>query len=482
MATAVVVGSGPNGLAAAIELARNGIDVRVVEAADRIGGGTRSSEYIVDGLLHDDCSAFHPTALASPFLRELDAEFDLGSHGLHWAWPEIDLVHPLDDGSAGILWRDLDRTCEGLGIDGGSWRRLFGYASEHFDDLVLDTFQPLVRVPSHPLLLARFGVKAMLPASVLSSRLRTPQAQALFGGVAAHLFGSLTAPMSSAVGVMLTAAAHAHGWPVARGGSQAITNAMASVLLSLGGKVETGRTISDYSEVADADLVMLDVAPNAATRILGERQPSRIAKAYRRYAYGPAAFKVDFAVRGSSGDVTDVVPWTNDAARRAGTLHLGGTMKELIQAEGSVARGQMTDRPIVLVGQQFLADPSRSVGDIHPVWAYAHVPNNHPDDVTDLVVNQIERFAPGFRERIVGIHTRSVQQFQSYNANYVGGDISAGANTARQIVGRPRLSLNPYWTGVPGTYLCSSATPPGAGVHGMCGHNAARAALQAKNW
>ncbi len=274
------------------------------------------------------------------------------------------------------------------------------------------------------------------------------------------------------------------GGPWHGGGSQAITNAMASVLLSLGGKVETGRTIGDYSEVADADLVMLDVAPPTPRLVFsarGSRPESRRHIAATRM--GRRRSRSTSRSGGSSGDVTDVVPWTNDAARRAGTLHLGGTMKELIQAEGSVARGQMTDRPIVLVGQQFLADPpSRSVGDIHPVWAYAHVPNNHPDDVTDLVVNQIERFAPGFRERIVGIHTRSVQQFQSYNANYVGGDISAGANTARQIVGRPRLSLNPYWTGVPGTYLCSSATPPGAGVHGMCGYNAARAALQAKNW
>lgn len=482
MPRAVVVGSGPNGLAAAIELARNGVDVHVVEGADTVGGGTRSSEYIVDGLIHDDCSAFHPTALASPFLRELDATFGLTAHGLEWCWPEIDLVHPLDDGTAGVLWRDLDRTCAELGVDGRRWRQVFGNTADNFDDVVTDAFRSLIHVPEHPLLLARFGIRAMLPAAVLAKSFRTPQARALFGGVAAHVFGSLRAPMSSAVGVMLVAAAHAHGWPVARGGSQSIADALTSILLSLGAKVETGRTITDITEVDDADLVMLDLAPDAAARILGDRLPPRVARAYRGYRFGPAAFKIDFAVEGGSAGTGDVVPWTNDAARKAGTLHLAGTMNELTAVEGQTARGQMPDRPMVLVGQQFVADPTRSAGTIHPVWAYAHVPNGHPGDVTEGVIKQIERFAPGFRDRIVGVHTRNVPQMQSYNPNYVGGDISAGANTARQIVARPRLALDPYWTGVRGTYLCSSATPPGAGVHGMCGYNAARSALHGKRW
>lgn len=480
MPTAVVVGSGPNGLAAAIELARNGFTVRVIEAADKVGGGTRSSERLVDGLIHDDCSAFHPTALASPFLRELDATFDLASHGLQWCWPEIDLVHPLDDGSAGVLWRDLDRTCAQMGIDGSRWQQIFGKTADHFDEIVTDVFRPLIDIPDHPLLLAQFGIRAALPASVLARIFRTPQAKALFGGVAGHVFGSLTTPMSSAVGVMLIAAAHAHGWPVAKGGSQSIANALTSILTDLGGTIETGRMITDIDQIDDVDLVMLDIAPDAAARILGDRLPPRIARAYRRYRFGPAAFKVDFAVQGGPSGTGDVVPWTNEYARRAGTLHLAGTMDELVTAEGDTARGDMPARPMVLIGQQFLADPTRSVGTVHPVWAYAHVPNGYPNDVTEVVIDQIERFAPGFRNRIVGVHTRTVPHMQAYNANYVGGDISAGANTARQIVARPRLALDPYWTGVPGIYLCSSATPPGAGVHGMCGLNAARSALHGK--
>ncbi|MGC0366785.1 phytoene dehydrogenase-like protein [Rhodococcus sp. 27YEA15] len=476
MTTALIVGSGPNGLAAAVELARAGVDVRVVEGAATIGGGTRSSEYVVDGLIHDDCSAFHPTALASPFFTELDRQFGLADHGLTWRWPEIDLVHPLDDGTAGVLWRDIDRTVAGLGVDGPRWRTAFEYLSEHFDQLVQDVFVPVLHVPKHPLLLGRFGAGAILPATGFTRAFRTPQARALFGGVAAHVFGPLNTPLSSAVGILLTAAAHAHGWPVAQGGSQSIANALASILRSLGGAVETGRTITDRRDIAGYDLVMLDLAPDAAARLLDGVQPHRIARAYRRYRYGPAAFKVDYAVRADSDG--SVVPWTNSHARKAGTLHLAGTMPEIAAVEKQAARGQMPDKPMILLGQQFLADPSRSVGDIHPVWAYAHVPQGYSGDATEAITRQIERFAPGFRERIVGTHVRTVAQMEAYNPNYVGGDISAGANTARQIIGRPRLGIDPYATGVPGVFLCSSATPPGGGVHGMAGSNAARAALE----
>ncbi|NMM88642.1 FAD-dependent oxidoreductase [Rhodococcus sp. SRB_17] len=478
MTTAVVVGSGPNGLAAAIELARSGIEVHIIEGADKIGGGIRSSEYITEGLVHDDCAAFHPTALASPFFRELDREFTLADHGLTWLWPEIDLVHPLDDGTAGVLWRDINRTADGLGVDGKKWLNVFGYLSENFDELVQDVFQPIVHLPKHPLMLARFGSGALLPATGFARLFKTPQARALFGGVAAHMFGPLNLPLSSAVASMLTAAAHANGWPVAQGGSGSIAAALASILRSLGGTIETGNWVTNYSQLAGYDIVMLDLAPDAAARLLDGLQPNRIARAYRKFRFGTAAYKVDYAVRGDSDG--SVVPWTNLHARKAGTLHLSGTISETAAVERQTVQGSMPGKPFILLGQQFLADPSRSVGDIHPVWSYAHVPHGYSGDVTESITRQIERFAPGFRDRIVGTHVRSVSQMEVYNPNYVGGDISAGANTARQIIARPRFGLNPYATGVPGVFLCSSATPPGGGVHGMGGYNAARAALKAQ--
>lgn len=479
MTTAVVVGSGPNGLAAAIELARHGIAVHVIEGADKIGGGTRSSEYIVDGLIHDDCAGFHPTALASPFFRGLDREFGFADHGLEWLWPEIDLVHPLDDGTAGVLWRDIDRTADEMGVDGKRWRSVFRYLSEHFDALVEDVFQPIVHTPKHPLILARFGAGAILPATGFARVWKTPQAKALFGGSAAHMFGALNTPLSSAGGLMLTAGAHAHGWPVARGGSGAIAAALASILRSLGGTVETGNRVKDFSSLAGYDIVMLDLAPDAAARLLDGHQPDRIARAYRKYRYGPAAYKVDYAVRGDSDG--SVVPWTNPYARKAGALHLAGSMPEIAAVERQTARGEMPSAPFILVGQQFLADPSRSVGNIHPLWSYAHVPHGYSGDVTESVTRQIERFAPGFRDRIVGVHVRNVAQMEAYNPNYVGGDISAGANTPRQLIARPRFGLDPYATGVPGVFLCSSATPPSGGVHGMGGFNAARSALKTRS-
>ncbi|NLU83185.1 NAD(P)/FAD-dependent oxidoreductase [Rhodococcus sp. HNM0569] len=478
--TAVVVGSGPNGLAAAIALARGDVDVHVVEAADTIGGGARTTEYLAPGLLHDDCAAFHPTGAASPWFRELDREFDLAAHGLEWAYPEIDLAHPLDHGDAALLYRDLDRTCDGLGVDGGRWRRVFGPLARNFDALADDVLAPIVGVPRHPLLLARFGVAAALPATVLARTWRTPAARALFGGVAAHKFGSLRGPLTSAVGMLLTTAAHAQGWPVARGGTHAITRALASILTELGGTIETGRTVETLGDAVRPgdgrpDAVLLDVTPSGAHRILGDALPRRIARAYRHYRFGPAAFKVDFAVRGTAPG--DVVPWANPAVRRAGTIHLGGTLDEIAAAEDATVRGAMPEAPFVLVGQQFVSDPSRSAGDLHPLWAYAHVPHAFPGDVTEAVAAQIERFAPGFRDRVVATHVRSAPEMQAYNLNNVGGDVVGGANTAWQFVARPRLSPAPYRTGVPGVYLCSSSTPPGGGVHGMCGFHAARTAL-----
>ncbi|MFF4650818.1 phytoene desaturase family protein [Streptomyces sp. NPDC001380] len=467
MADAVVVGSGPNGLAAAVTLARAGLEVTVLEAADSIGGGTRTGELTVPGLLHDHCSAVHPLGAGSPFLDSLGLE----RYGLTWRWPEIDLAHPLDGGRAGVLHRSLDATCAGLGEDGAAWRRLFGPLADGFDDLREDVLRPVVRVPSHPVALARFGARAAQPAAVLARRWRTGEARALFAGAAAHAMHPLTRPATAAVGLMLTAAGHRYGWPVAEGGSRAVTDALAAVLRELGGTVETGVRVRSLAELPPARVVMLDLAPGAAADVCGDRLPPRVRRAYRRWRHGPAAFKVDLAVEGG-------VPWTAEACRRAGTVHVGGTLAEVAHAEREVHRGRMPERPFVLVAQQYLADPSRSRGSLHPVWAYAHVPHGWDGDATEAVLRQVERFAPGLRERVVATAVRSPAQFAAYDANYVGGDIATGANTVRQLALRPRPAADPYRTGVPGVYLCSAATPPGAGVHGMCGHNAALSALR----
>jgi phytoene dehydrogenase-like protein len=467
LSDAIVVGSGPNGLACAVALARAGIEVTVLEAEDAIGGGTRSSELTIPGLLHDHCSAVHPMAAGSPFLNSLG----LARHGLEWRWPEIDLAHPLDDGSAGVLWRSLTETAHGLGRDGDAWRRLFARPAKSFDALSEDLLQPALHVPRHPFALARFGLPATLPATVLAWIWKDAQARALFGGVAAHAFSPLDQPLSSAVGMALTTACHRFGWPVARGGSRAISDALAAELTEHGGRIATGVRVRALSELPSASVVVFDLAPRAVAEIAGERLPGRVARAYRRYRHGPGAFKVDLAVEGG-------VPWTNEACRRAGTVHAIGPFEELVIAERDVNRGRMPERPFVLVAQQYLADPGRSVGDIHPVWAYAHVPSGYDGDAETALIDQLERFAPGVRERIVAKAVRGPAQLTAHNANYVGGDIIAGANTPRQVLIRPRLALDPYSTGIPGVFVCSAATPPGAGAHGMNGYHAARSALK----
>ncbi|HEV7206809.1 MAG TPA: NAD(P)/FAD-dependent oxidoreductase [Jatrophihabitans sp.] len=467
MTRAVVVGSGPNGLAAAVELARAGLDVTVYEAADEIGGGTRTSELTRPGLLHDHCSAVHPLAVGSPFLQTLD----LARHGLEWCWPEIDLAHPLDGGRAAVLTRDLDTTVAGLGADGPAWRRFFEPIAAGFDGLAEDFLRPIVHVPRHPLRLARFGLAALLPASVVVRQWRTDEARALFAGMAAHAFRPLSSPTSASVGIALGASAHRFGWPVARGGSRAISDALAAELRGHGGRIETGREITSLAELGDADVTMLDISPAAAARLAGDRMPRRVRRAYTRYRRGPAAFKLDLAVEGG-------LPWTNEACHRAGTVHVGGTYEQIAAAEKDVGRGRMPARPFVLVAQQYVADPTRSAGDVHPVWAYAHVPHGYPGDATEAILAQLERFAPGTRERIVGQYVRTPADIERENANFAGGDISTGANDPIQLLLRPRIALDPYRTGIPGVYLCSAATPPGAGVHGMCGSNAAASALK----
>ncbi|WP_024794940.1 phytoene desaturase family protein [Tomitella biformata] len=467
MTTAVVVGSGPNGLAAAVHLARNGVDVQVLEAADTIGGGTRSAELTLPGLLHDECSAFHPMGAGSPYLQTLD----LARHGLRWRWADVDCAHPLDGADAALLHRSIGETAAGLGADGKRWRQMFGSLSANFDDLAADLMRPIANIPRHPLKLASFGPRALLPATVAARWWRTDKAQALFGGVAAHAYYRLDRPATSAVGMMIVAAGHRYGWPVAEGGSQAIANALVAELEEHGGKVTTGVRVRDWADIPAADVVLLDVAPAAALGILGSRMPDRVARAYRRFKHAPGAFKVDYAVEGG-------IPWADPACGRAGTVHLGGSFAEIAQAEKDVAAGRMPARPFTLLGQQHVADPSRSHGDLHPIYAYAHVPHGYTGDATAAVTAQIERFAPGFRDRIRATASSSPAQLAAANPNYVGGDIIGGANNETQVVLRPRIALDPYATGVPGTYLCSASTPPGAGAHGMCGYNAAESALK----
>ena len=421
---------------------------------------------IVPGLLHDHCSAVHPIAAASPFFVELG----LTAAGVTWLHPEVDCAHPLDDGSAGVLHRSIDRTAAGLGSDGRWWRRVFEPMASHFDELFADASQPVLRVPRHPVTLARFGAGAMLPATGLARVWRTNEARALWAGVAAHAFSRLDRPMTSAVGLMLIVAAHAKGWVVAEGGSRTISEALAADVARHGGRIETGVPVTAADDLPPSDVLMLDVSPSVAADLLGDRLPHRVARSYRRFRHGPGAFKVDFAVE-------DGVPWTAPAARHAGTVHLGGPLDEVVANERAVSRGVMPERPFVLVGQQYLADPARSVGNIHPVWTYAHVPHAYTGDTTEAIVRQIERFAPGFRERVIGTAVRSATEMSLYNRNYVGGDVIGGASSLRQLLFRPRFAIDPYFTGIPGTYLCSASTPPGAGAHGMCGANAAARAL-----
>ncbi|MEJ7799130.1 MAG: NAD(P)/FAD-dependent oxidoreductase [Ilumatobacter sp.] len=467
MTTAVVVGSGPNGLAAALTLADAGVEVTVLEASSRIGGGTRSSELTVPGLLHDECSGFHPLSFDTPFARLAQ----LDQHGLDWAWPEVQYSHPTGGSAGGAAVRSLGETANGLTGDERAWRHVYGPLVPRFGDIADDFLRPVLGVPHHPVSLARFGLRAALPAAVLARRFSTVEGRALFGGVAAHAMWPFTAVLSSAIGTALGAAAHTYGWPVAVGGSSAITTAMARALEQRGGTIETDHRVVAVGDLGAPDMVLLDTAPRAAVELLGDAMPARYRSALLRYRHGPAVFKVDFAVEGG-------IPWGHEPSRRAGTVHVSGDYDETAASESMVHRGRMPERPFVLVGQQYLADRGRSHGDVHPVYSYAHVPAGFAGDATESIERQIERFAPGFCDRIVARHVQTTADLTERNANIVAGDILTGANSPRQLVFRPRVGLDPYWLGVPGHFLCSAATPPGAGAHGMCGYNAAASALR----
>jgi phytoene dehydrogenase-like protein len=465
---AVVVGAGPNGLAAAIELARNGRSVHLIEAASSVGGGTRTAELTLPGFHHDVCSAVHPLALGSPFLRTLPLE----QFGLELIEPPTQAAHPLDDGGAVTLMRSLEETADSLGADARAYRSLVGPFARHWDRLAETMLGPLTRPPKAPLLAARFGSRGVLPAALAArTRFRTPQGRALIAGMAAHAMRPLEAPGTTAFALVMLSVGHACGWPVARGGSGQIAAAMRGYLESLGGTIELDRPITTLAELPDARAVLFDVSPRALLEICGESLPRRYRRALRRFSYGPGVFKVDYALSGP-------VPWSAPAARSAGTVHLGGTLSEIAASERAVAKGDHSEAPYVLVAQQSLLDPSRAPAGRHTLWAYCHVPNGSTVDMTGAIEAQLERFAPGFGELVLARATRGPAQLEADNANYVGGDIGGGVNSLWQTVARPALRANPYATPNPKLFLCSASTPPGGGVHGMCGFNAARAALR----
>ena len=467
MPDVVVVGAGPNGLAAALTCARAGRSVLVLEAADTIGGGARTAALTLPGFAHDVCSAIHPLAAVSPFF----AGAGLDAHGLELLHADLPLVHPLDGGRAGVLHRSVADTVAGLGADGVAWDRHVGWVARRWGALASATLGPLLRVPRHPLTLAAFGARGVLPATVLGRAFRTEEAKALFAGCAAHSFLPLSHPFTASMGLMLLASAHVAGWPVARGGSQAIADAMAARLADLGGTIETGRTVRTLTDVPPSRAVLFDVTPRQLLDICGDQLPEGYRRRLGRFRYGPGVHKVDYAL-------SEPVPWTNKAGRRAGCLHLGGTLAEIAAAEAEVAAGRHPERPFVLVGQQSLADPSRAPAGQHTLWTYCHVPHGSDVDMTAAIEGQLERFAPGFRDVVLARHTAGSSWYEAHNANFIGGDIAGGSHGGLQLVLRPRAGLRSYRTPNPRLYLCSASTPPGGGVHGMCGMHAAESALR----
>lgn len=463
---AMVVGSGPNGLAAAITLAQAGLGVDVYEAEAEAGGAARTLPLTQPGFLHDFGSAVHPMAVGSPFFKSLPLE----KYGLEWVHGEAPLAHPLDDGSAVVLERDIHTVDRVLGMDGRRWRALLDPLVEHWDEFAKDALGPVLRLPRHPLRMARFGMSAMQPARwIARNEFEGVRARALFAGLAGHSFLSFDQPLSTAVGLVLGAAAHAVGWPVPRGGSGAITRALIAHLESLDGKVHTSQRIDAQAWRdlgGEKTLTLFDTTPRALAAIVREKATAKFGAAALKFVAGPGAFKIDYAL-------SQPVPWKAQDCTRAITVHLGGTFEEIAAAEDAVARGRCAEKPFVLVAQPSLYDTTRAPEGKHVLWAYCHVPNRSAVDMTGRIEAQIERFAPGFKDCVLERRVSSPAALEAMDSNLVGGDISGGAMTVRQFVFRPG-----YATGTPGVYLCSSSTPPGGGVHGMCGVHAARRALQ----
>ena len=458
-----MVGSGPNGLAAAIELARNGRSVLVLEAAEQAGGGMRTAELTLPGFHHDVCSSIHPMGLASPFFKRLPLDVE-------WIHPDAPAAHPLDGGRAVMLERSVSQTAAQLGRDGATYQRLMAPFVTGWDRMDREALGPVRPFLRGPFLMLRFAWAGLRSAESLVSRFRGVEARALFSGIAAHSVIPLSWVPSAAAGMALGTIAHRFGWPMARGGSGSLARALLGYLHTLGGKVETGVPVRRLKDIPDARVKLLDVTPRQFVTMAGDELPANWKRRYERFKYGPGVVKVDYAL-------SQPVPWSNPEVRRAATVHLGGTFEEVARAEAESWEGRHAERPFVLGVQTSLFDPTRAPEGKHTFWAYCHVPHGSPLDVSGWIEDQIERFAPGFRDCVLARHVMTPDRLEVYNMNYVGGDITGGAMTMRQLFTRPVVQMDPYRTPIPGVFLCSSSTPPGGGVHGMCGFHAARSAM-----
>jgi phytoene dehydrogenase-like protein len=463
---AVVVGSGPNGLTAAIVLARAGLSVLLLEAKEKIGGGCRTAQLTLPGFQHDVCAAIHPMGVLSPVFRELQFE----KFGLEWIQATAPLAHPLPDGRAALLQYSLEDTARELGLDGNAWRRMFAPFLEDSAGFFAEILKP-IRIPTRPLLMARFGLTALRSAESAINRFRTDEARALFTGCAAHAILPLDQAGTASFGLVLALAGHAIGWPCARGGSQAIIDTMERCLRSHGGTIETNRPVRSLNDVPPSKVVLFDLSPRQLAEIASSQLPSKFVRRLKNFKFGPGVFKVDWALSGP-------IPWENPECNQAATVHVCGTAEEILRSEHEMGSGHVPENPFVLVAQQSMFDRTRAPEGKHTGWAYCHVPAGCSADMTERIEQQIERFAPGFRDLILARHTRSPAEYEAYNPNFIGGDIGGGANTLGQFIFRPFFRWNPYTTPNPRLFLCSSSTPPGGGVHGMCGYWAARAALQ----
>lgn len=464
---AVVVGAGPNGLAAAIVLARAGYSVVVLEAADTIGGGCRSGEITLPGFMHDICAAVHPMGVVSPFFKSLP----LRNYGVEWVQSPAAVAHPFDDGTAAVLHQSLDETGETIGPDGPRWTGLMRPFVRHADALLSDILKP-IRVPSHPLLMARFGVYGVQSCTQLVNRMfETPKARALFSGCAAHSCLPLDAPASASFGLALALVGHATAWPVVKGGSQRLVDALVVHLQTLGGEIVTGTRVQRLGDVPPHRTLLFDLAPSQMEAIAGDALPADYRRQLRRFRHGPGVFKIDWALSGP-------IPWTAPECARAATVHLGSSFEEIAASEEAASSGRISDRPFVLMAQQSLFDNTRAPQGQHTGWAYCHVPHGSSVDMTERIERQVERFAPGFRDVILARRTMAPADIEAHNPTMIGGDIGGGANDIAQFLFRPFFRWNPYTTPNPAMFLCSSSTPPGGGVHGMCGYWAAQSAMR----
>ena len=462
----VVVGSGPNGLAAAIRLQQAGLSVLLLEGKDTVGGGLRSAELTLPGFTHDICSAIHPMAGASPYFKTLP----LHEHGLTFVYPEYAAAHPFDDGSAAVLERSLENTAAQFGVDEKRYLSLFKPITRNWNDLTRDILAPF-HFPSSPLKMASFGMHALQPATLLLKKFHTSKLRGFLAGMAAHAIQPLSNVATSAIALVLTAAGHTSGWPVPTGGAQRIADALAAYFRALGGKIETGFYVSSLRQLPAARAFIFDVTPRQLLGIAGHRFSTIYRWQLERYRYGMGVFKIDWALDAP-------IPFANENCRKAGTIHLGNSMEEIAAGESLAARGGHPGKPFVLLAQQSLMDSTRAPAGKHTGWAYCHVPNGSVKDMTAAIENQVERFAPGFRERILARHVMNAAQMEAYNPNYVGGDINGGVIDIGQLFTRPALRYSPYRTSARGLYICSSSTPPGGGVHGMCGFHAAERVLK----